>query len=249
MGLVNIEFLDELNDFLPQRKRDQLLSCEFNGNPSIKHLIESFGIPHPEVGLILVNERSVDFSYQVQPGDEALIYPASPDFDRLSGLFLEGNLTIEPRFILDNHLGKLATYLRILGFDANYHNDYQDDELAKVTVDEDRILLTRDRQLLMRKTIHYGYWVRSLLPEEQIVEIIRRFALPDLITPFRRCLRCNIPLEPVEKNSILHRLEPLTNKYFREFHACPTCDRIYWKGSHYDRMVKLIARVKIKIYD
>jgi len=246
MGIVNIKFLDELNDFLPQRKRDQVLYREFNGNPSIKHLIETFGIPHPEVGQILVNDRCVDFSYQVQPEDEALIYPASPDLDRLSGLFLEGYLTIEPRFILDNHLGKLATYLRILGFDTNYHNDYQDDELAQITVDEDRILLTRDRQLLMRKTIQYGYWVRSLQPEKQIVEITQRFDLSDLITPFRRCLRCNIPLEPMEKNSIQHRLEPLTKKYFQEFHTCPTCDRIYWKGSHYDRMVKLIARVKIK---
>ena len=243
MGDANISFLNQLNDFLPRRKKDQVLLCEFIGNPSIKHLVESMGVPHTEVGQILVNEQSTNFSYQVQSGDRIIVYPASPEVDHLSGLFHAGKLTIEPRFILDNHLGKLTTYLRILGFDTIYQNDYQDDQLAQITGEQNRILLTRDRQLLMRKTIRYGYSVRSLLPEDQIVEVIRRFGLTKLLTPFHRCLRCNTPLEPVRKEVILHRLEPLTQKYFHEFRICPNCDRVYWKGSHYDRMVKLISRL------
>jgi uncharacterized protein with PIN domain len=152
-------------------------------------------------------------------------------------------MTIEPRFILDNHLGKLAAYLRMFGFDAAYRNDYQDDELAQVTVDLSLILLTRDRQLLMRKTIRFGYLIRSLDPENQVLEIFQRFNLTDKITPFHRCLRCNNPLKPIEKDLIIHRLQPLTKKYFEEFHICPACHQLYWKGSHYDRMEKLIAKL------
>lgn len=243
MGKANISFLNQLNDFLPRRKKDQVLIREFNGNPSVKHIVESMGVPHTEVGQILVNEQSTNFSYQVQSGDTIIVYPASPDVDHLSGLFHSGKLNIEPRFILDNHLGKLTTYLRILGFDTMYQNDYQDDQLAQITGEQNRILLTRDRQLLMRKTIRYGYAVRSLLPEEQMIEVLRRFGLTKLLTPFHRCLQCNTPLEPVRKEIILHRLEPLTKKYFNEFHNCPKCDRVYWKGSHYNRMEKLISRL------
>ena len=243
MSEANITFLDQLNDLLPKRKMDQVLICEFNGNPSIKHIVESMGVPHTEVGKILVNEQSVIFNYQVQSGDTIKVYPSSPEVDHLSGFFQSGKLTIGPRFILDNHLGKLSTYLRILGFDTIYQNDYQDDQLAQIAVEQNRILLTRDRQLLMRKTIIYGYAVRSLMPEDQIVEVINRFRLTATVIPFHRCLRCNTRLESVSKEVILHRLEPKTKKYFNEFRICPNCDRIYWKGSHYDRMVKLITRL------
>lgn len=237
---------DELNDFLPISRREKAMVCTFNGNPSVKHLIECQGIPHPEVGQIFVNNNSVDFDCKIHSGDSIEVFPASPQLDRLSGLYSGGNLTIQPGFILDNHLGKLATYLRILGFDANYRNDFQDDELAKLTSIADRILLTRDRRLLMRKTIRFGYWVRSLEPESQLIEIIRRFGLKEFIAPFRRCLRCNTSLRSVSKEVIIHRLEPLTIRYFEDFRICPICDQIYWKGSHYDRMVKLIDRVVAK---
>jgi hypothetical protein len=191
----------------------------------------------------MVNEQSVDFNYLVQSGDVILVHPARPQLDRLSGLFRGGKLTIEPRFILDNHLGKLAAYLRMFGFDAAYCNDYQDDELAQVTVDRNRILLTRDRQLLMRKTIRYGYLIRSLDPEYQVLELFRRFDLTGQMTPFHRCLRCNRHLKPIEKEAILHRLQPLTKKYFQEFHICTGCQQVYWKGSHYERMERLISKL------
>ena len=244
MGEAYLFFLDQLNDFLPRRKKYQHLPCKFIGHPSVKHIVESMGVPHTEVGQILVNEESVNFSHQIHSGDTIIIYPASPEVDHLSGLFHAGNITIETRFILDNHLGKLSTYLRMLGFDAMYQSDYQDDQLAQITVEQNRILLTRDRQLLMRKTIRFGYAIRSLLPDEQVIEVIRRFGLNKLlITPFHRCLRCNTPIEAVLKEVILHQLEPLTKKYFHEFHICPECERVYWKGSHYDRMGKLITRL------
>ena len=246
MNETSLYFHDQLNDFLPMSKKNNAINCAFNGNPSVKHLIESQGIPHPEIGQILVNAISVDFNYKIQSDDSIEVFPASPQLDQLSGLFVGGNLTIQPCFVLDNHLGKLAVYLRILGFDANYRNDIQDVELAEISSTKNRILLTRDRQLLMRKTIRFGYWVRSLEPEIQVTEIIRRFGLKELIAPFRRCLRCNSSLELVSKAAIIHRLEPLTKRYFDDFRICSGCEQVYWKGSHYERMVRLIDRAVAK---
>ena len=240
---AKFSFPNELNDLLPKRKRSQELTISFMGSQSIKHIIESLGVPHTEVGLLIVNHQFVDFNYLVQSGDVILVHPARHQLDNLSGLFRDGKLTIEPRFILDNHLGKLAAYLRMFGLDAAYRNDYQDDELAQHTVDHNRILLTRDRQLLMRKTIHYGYLIRSLEPETQMREIFRRFDLTGQVTPFHRCLRCNSPLKPIEKEAVLHRLQPLTKKYFQEFQICPNCQQVYWKGSHYERMERLVTRL------
>jgi uncharacterized protein with PIN domain len=240
MPKASISFRNDLNDLLHRRNKSGEVNISFKGDQSIKHIIESLGVPHTEIGLIETNQQFVDFNYLVRTGDVIIVHPATPENDSLSGLFDKGKLTIEPRFILDNHLGKLATYLRILGFDAVYRNDYQDDELAQTTVELNRILLSRDHQLLMRKSIRYGYLIRSRNPENQVAEIIRRFNLSKQVTPFHRCLRCNTLLEAVEKQSILHLLEPKTKKYYQEFHICPNCKRVYWKGSHYERMDKLI---------
>jgi uncharacterized protein with PIN domain len=241
MPNVYVSVLEELNNLLPKRNRFKELEIEFKGRQSVKHIIESLGIPHTEIGFITINENQVDFDYLVQDEDRVIVQPAMPDKDHYSGMFNEGKLVIEPRFILDNHLGKLATYLRILGFDAIYHNDFQDDELAHNSVDLNRILLTRDRQLLMRKTIRFGYLIRALEPDLQVIEVLNRFNLAGVVKPFNRCLRCNTSLAPVEKETILDRLQPKTKKYFDEFHICPQCERIYWMGSHYECMDRKIA--------
>lgn len=245
MFTSDIRFFAELNDFLPADRKEILFRCSFKGNPSIKHLIESLGIPHTEVGLIRINNKSVDFSYLLKSGDQIMVYPASAELDSLQGLARSTISQTEPRFLLDNHLGKLATYLRILGFDVLYRNDYQDDDLVAILNLEKRILLTRDRHLLMRKVVLIGYCVRNLDPELQLLEVSRRFNLPGKITPFRRCLRCNSPLQFIEKDAILHRLQPLTILYYNDFHICPSCDQIYWRGSHYEHMKKLISQVAL----
>jgi uncharacterized protein with PIN domain len=131
----------------------------------------------------------------------------------------------------------------MLGFDCLYQNDYDDAKLAAIADQEGRILLTRDRRLLMRKLIVHGYCLRSLDSFEQLIEVIHRFELTDRTQPFHRCLRCNHLLEPVKKEAVLDRLEPLTKQYFDDFHICPDCQQIYWKGSHYERMVKVIEQV------
>ena len=147
----------------------------------------------------------------------------------------------EARFILDNHLGKLAASLRMLGFDTLYRNDYQDDELAATAAAEQRILLTRDRRLLMRKVIPRGYCVRPDDPQQQIRAVLHRYNLYRQVRPFQRCLRCNHPLQPVAKAEVFERLEPLTKLYFDEFSICPSCNQVYWEGSHYDTHAALIA--------
>lgn len=240
MPEVTVVVRDELQDLLPKRNRFAELIIEFKGRQSVKHIIESLGIPHTEIGSIIIEETITEFDYLVQDGDHVAVYPASPVNDHYSGLFNDGKLVIEPRFILDNHLGKLATYLRILGFDAIYQNDFQDDELAQDSVELNRILLSRDRQLLMRKSIRYGYLIRSLEPDLQVIEIFNRFNLANVVDPFNRCLRCNTSLAHIDKEKIIHRLQPKTKKYFHEFHICPECDRIYWKGSHYEHMDQVI---------
>ena len=236
MKQAQFRFHAELNDFLAPKVKGATITCLINGDQSVKHLIESLGVPHPEVSRILVNESPVDFSYIVQDADKIDVYPITPaeQIARLPG---------ERRFILDNHLGRLAVYLRMLGFDSLYRNDYHDEELALVANQEERILLTRDVRLLMRNLVGNGYWVRSKIPREQLVEVVERFGLTSHIQPFRRCMRCNGILQPVSKERVLERLEPLTKLYYHEFRICPRCDRVYWKGSHYERMQKFLDQV------
>jgi uncharacterized protein with PIN domain/sulfur carrier protein ThiS len=236
MKQAQFRFHAELNDFLAPKVKGATITCPINGDQSVKHLIESLGIPHPEVSRILVNEIPVDFGYIVQDADQIDVYPITPA-EQIA------RLPNERCFILDNHLGRLAVYLRMLGFDSLYRNDYHDEELALVANQEERILLTRDVRLLMRNLVGNGYWVRSKIPREQLVEVVERFGLTPHVQPFRRCMRCNGILQSVSKERVLERLEPLTKLYYHEFRICPRCDRVYWKGSHYERMQKFLDQV------
>jgi len=243
MTIAHIQFHEPLQELLRTRNRTQLQRIEFKGSQTIKHLVESLGIPHTEVGLLQVKDNTIGFGYLVKSGDIVRAYPASASLDNLSGMFNDGRMTIPAKFILDNHLGKLAADMRMLGIDTDYRNEYQDQELAETAIDQGRILLTRDRQLLMRKTIRYGYLLRSLQPDEQLLEILQRFNLFSGINLFQRCMLCNHLLEPVEKKEIEHRLEPLTKIYFHDFHICAGCQQIYWPGSHLERIEKRLEKI------
>lgn len=231
MSRADFLFFGRLNDFLPREQRGQMRAVDFRERQSVKHLAESLGVPHPEIGAVQVNGREGTLSTITQDGDRVEVHPI-PD-----------GCPVEPRFVLDSHLGRLAAYLRMLGFDCLYQNDFDDEQLAEIVQNEGRILLSRDRRLLMRKVVVHGYCLRSLDPTEQLPEVIRRFDLTTRIVPFHRCLRCNHPLEPVAKEAVIDRLEPLTKLYFDEFQICPACQQIYWKGSHFERMQSLIERM------
>jgi uncharacterized protein with PIN domain len=236
-------FYAELNYFLPPRFQQITFPHSFNGRVSVKHLIESLGVPHSEVDLILVNGESVDFSYLVEDGDRVSVYPMFESIDISSVGRLRPFPLRETRFILDIHLGQLATYLRLFGFDTLYQNDFADDELAQISSREQRILLTKDRGLLKRNLVTHGYCIREEDPEQQLLEVIRRFDLRGSLDPFQRCLRCNGLLRPVDKAEILDRIPPDTQRFYEEFHVCASCDQVYWKGSHYRRMHRFVQRI------
>lgn len=233
---IHFSFDTTLAPLLPSPYRNGTFFFTFRGPQSVKHLIESLGIPHTEIGDIHCNGHRVDSDYLPENGDRLCVQVIR---------FPEPTAnTPEPRFILDNHLGRLTAHLRMLGLDAFYRNDFQDDELIAQALSENRILLSRDRRLLMRKTLQHGCLLYSLDPQEQLYQLIRRYHLLHWIKPFQRCMRCNHPLEPIAKESILDRLLPLTRQYYDEFAHCPACNQIYWKGSHYERMQEFIRALQ-----
>ena len=242
MKEATFNFYDSLKDFFDCEQKNEPIHTVFQGRQSVKHLIESLHVPHTDVGKIVVNGNEVDFSYLVEDEDHVCVYPAENGYPSKSSdekqVFSE-----KPDFVLDNHLGRLARYLRMLGFDVLYRNDYQDVELAQIAENGERLLLTRDRGLLMRKVIKYGYCIRNKDPKKQLAEVVKRFNLSGEFNPFQRCLVCNHPLEPVAKEDIIERLQPLTKKYYQDFRICPQCERIYWKGSHYKRMESFLRKV------
>ena len=236
-------FYEELNDFLPEAQRKHTLSYNFRGAPGIKDPIEALGVPHTEVELIIINGASVGFDYHLRDQDRVSVYPVFESFDVTPLVRLRDKPLRQPRFILDVNLGKLASRLRLLGFDSAYQNDYLDADIVRIGTSKQRIILTRDRRLLYHKAITHGYWVRAVDPELQVAEVIRRFDLYRLIRPFHRCLECNGLISSVPKEEVLDQLQPLTKKYYQEFYRCDNCGKVYWKGSHYEHMLQRIQQL------
>ena len=246
--MVILHFFGELNDYLSEAQRDTDIEHAFQKPRSVKDLVESVGVPHPEIDVIIVDGVSVDFSYLVQDGESIRVFPAhyhddhhAPDGRPVRHLLPEP--IDPPAFVLDVHLGKLAGYMRMLGFDCLYRNDYQDPQLARISSTQSRTLLTCDRKLLHRKAITHAYFVRSRDPQVQVGEVIRHFALQPHIRPSSRCIRCNGELAPVEKSRIEDRLQEKTRQHYDVFYICRDCDQIYWQGSHVPEMMKLIKEL------
>ncbi len=243
MASVHLRFYAELTDCLPGRSAVAGFDHCFSGQVSIKDMIESLGVPHTEVDLILANGSSVDFSYRVRDGDRVSVYPVFESIDIKPLLRVRPHPLRVVRFVLDVHLGKLASYLRLLGFDSLYRGDFEDDTLAVLASAQHRILLTRDRGLLKRSQVSHGYWIRAENPRLQLIEVLRRFDLCNSLDPFGRCLRCNEKIQEVVKEEVAFRLRPRTREHYREFWLCPRCDRVYWKGSHHRQMQGFIENV------
>jgi len=243
-SVASFRFYEELNDFLAVGRRKRTFEYLFNGKPAVKDAIESLGVPHTEVDLILANGESVGFDYRLRDGDRIAVYPVFEALDISPIVRLRAQPLRRSRFVLDVHLGKLVRLLRMLGFDSLYRNDYSDREIITVSSKERRIILTRDHRLLFAKVVTRGYWIRLTEPESQCREVLERFDLRSQIKPFSRCLQCNGAIEPVEKSRIIDRLEPRTKRHFDTFFRCTQCGRLYWKGSHFDRMVQTLARLR-----
>ncbi len=219
-------FYAELNDFLAPEWRARTFEHSFWVGAAVKDLIESFGVPHTEVDLVLVNGESADFGRLIEDGDRVSVYPVFESIDITPLERLRPTPLRDTRFVADAHLGRLAAYLRMLGFDTAYRSDWADAELARISPEERRVLLTRDRALLMRSQVTHGYAVRATQPLEQAAEVTQRFDLAGRLRPFTRCLRCN---------GVLEQAGGLAR--------CPGCARIYWKGSHYRRMLGLVELI------
>lgn len=241
MTTAFFRFYAELNQLLPDRERFLLQTVEFKGQQTVKHLIESQGIPHTEVDLILVNGNSVGFDHIPKALELISVYPFFHSLNPVTRL--QPKILGDPCFILDGHLGRLASYLRMLGFDTSYRDDYTDEVLAAFSLKEARILLTRDRGLLKRKLVTQGYLITSKDPRQQVHSVIKRYDLVGKFRPFTRCISCNGILEVVEKEEIMELLKPKTKRYFDHFMRCSMCGKIYWAGSHHQRMQTLIEEL------
>jgi uncharacterized protein len=245
MTAAYFRFYADLNEFLPAHKR--YCSSPFpvsDGNQTVKHLIEAQGIPHTEVSLILADSNPVGFSHCVSSGERISVYPPFANLDLDEVFRLRGPLPDPPRFLLDNHLGRLARYLRLLGLDALYLNNQLDDaQLADLAYQEQRILLSRDRGLLKRRQVEFGYCLRSMDSYEQLLAVIHRYRLQENIAPWSRCLKCNGQLHDANKDDISERLEPKTRRYFDEFRQCLDCGQVYWQGSHYGRLRSFVSQI------
>jgi uncharacterized protein with PIN domain len=239
---VHLTFNSDLQNFLHRSERTQPVIRRLTEKSSVKDIIESCGIPHPEVDLIVLAGGPIGFEHQIGTSAEltALSCGSSPS------VFPEHRLQQKrfDRFVADGHLGKLARNLRLLGIDIAYHPTADDKQLLHTMKTENRALLTRDRRLLMHRVVHTGYSPRSDIAEEQTIEVIRRFDLvPRLLLPYSRCLRCNGSLESATKEDIAFQLEPLTKRFYHEFRRCRQCGQIYWSGSHAGRLEALIRRI------
>ena len=240
MPHATFRFYQELNDFLPPSQRQVAFEHEWRDTPSIKHLIESLGVPHTEVDLILVNDHSVEWDYRPQESDRIAVYPVFESMDVTPLIRLRPQPLREVRFVLDGHLGRLAAYLRMLGFDTWYQNHVDDAVLAEISKEERRILLTRDQGLLKRSAVTHGYWMRATVPGKQLREVIQRFDLQRLAQPFTRCLSCNGLLRTTPFDEVKDQLSENAARFYHEFWRCTACGKVYWPGSHYQRMTRLI---------
>ncbi len=241
MQHATFRFYAELNDFLPAERRMTAFSYFFHVGPAVRDAIEGLGVPHTEVDLVLVNGKPEDFSYVLRDGDRVSVYPMFESFDVRGTTRVRPEPLRQTRFILDVHLGRLAAYLRMAGFDSVYRNDYRDADLARIAREEERILLTRDRGLLKRAEVTRGYYVRATSPRAQFAEVLRRFDLFESLRPFARCLRCNSELGPAAVEAVAGRVPSGVLARHHDFLECRSCGRVYWKGTHYDRMRGLIA--------
>jgi len=240
MVTATFRFYEELNDFLaPGRRR-----CEFSvpcaRAATTKHMIEALGVPHTEVELIVLNGASVGFGTLLHEGDRVAVYPKFEAFDITPLLRVREQPLRDTRFVADVHLGALARLLRIMGFDTLHDNGFADDEIERIAAAQHRIVLTRDRDLLKRRSITHGCYVRALRPQLQLREIFERLDLARSARPFTLCPRCNAPLHVVARAQVEHRLLPRVRELYQRFSTCEVCGRVFWEGEWWRRVRAMV---------
>lgn len=243
MKKVIIRFYAELNDFLPVAKKQSDIEYCFKGMITTREAIESLGVPHSAVDLILINGQPEDFTVRLNPDDRISVYPEFEMLDISEVTRLRKEPLRSSRFIADAHLGKVARNLRMLGFDTLFSGELTDREIIEVSNREKRIILTRDRDLLKSHLVGHGYYVRATGTDDQMKEIILKFDLAGQFKPFTRCLVCNGILADASQHDIQHLIKPELLDVHQAFFCCTDCGRIYWEGSHYNRMLEKINKL------
>ncbi|MBN2350453.1 MAG: Mut7-C ubiquitin/RNAse domain-containing protein [Bacteroidales bacterium] len=242
---VDIRVYEELNDFLKKDNQKKIFNAAFPVNTSVKDAVESLGIPHTEVDMILVNSIPVPFSYRLKNMDYISVYPVFESFD-ISGVTKVRAAPLRSyKFIFDVHLGKLSRYMRLLGFDSLYENNFSDPEIIEKAQKEQRIILTCDIELLKNSRVTHGYFVRNRKPKQQLEELFSRFELKSLCRPFTRCSICNTILIQKTKKDVVSYLNLKTKKYYSEFYYCPSCLKVYWKGSHFQNLERFFRTLDV----
>ena len=242
---VEVRCYEELNDFLPPERRKRPFPWPLQRGQTVKSLVETLGVPHTEVDLVLVAGQSVSFRHRLADGDRVSVYPMFEALDVSALTRVRPRPLRAVRFVLDVHLGRLARLLRLAGFDSLYANNLEDPDLSRLSRQEGRILLTRDRGLLMRAEVTHGYCVRSPHPPAQLREVIARFDLGRSLSPFSLCLVCNRPLQALPRRLARERVPPPVARRYRRFRACPQCGRVYWRGSHWENMRRYLEAGKV----
>jgi uncharacterized protein with PIN domain len=242
---ADFRFYEELNDFLRPELRKRTFSHGFNGTPAVKDVIEAIGVPHAEVDLVLIDGESVDFARRLRDGDRVAVYPVFERFDSAPLARLRPRPLRRTRFVLDVHLGTLARYLRLLGFDTLYRNDYDDHQIVRLAHDQSRIILTRDKGVLKHAAVARGRWIRHTRPIEQLRETLAAFDLAGSARPFTRCAVCNGSLRPLARRSVASLVPPRVRERHDQFARCTLCGRIYWPGTHTMRIRKALQDAAI----
>ena len=240
MTTATFRFYEELNTFIAPERRGRSFECRCARAATAKHMIEALGVPHTEVELVLVNGESVDFDRLLADGDRVAVYPKFEAFDIKPLLRVREHPLRDTRFVADAHLGGLAHLLRMTGFDTLYDNHFRDEEIERIARAQGRIVLTRDRELLKRRGITHGCYVHALRSAQQLREIFDRLDLARGARPFTRCLDCNTPLHEIDKSLVASTLPAMVRDRYQRFSTCDACRRVFWEGSHWQRMRAMV---------
>jgi hypothetical protein len=183
-GIAIVRFYEELNDFLPLEARKRDIEVEIDRGRSVKDAIESLGVPHTEIDLILVDGKSVDFAHPLRGGERVSVYPMFEALDIAPALRLRPMPLRDPRFVADVHLGELARHLCMAGLDTQWSSEWDDDEIVRRSLIDRRTILTRDNALLRRREVERGYFVRAAGSDAQFAEVVRALQLESLVPAF-----------------------------------------------------------------
>jgi uncharacterized protein with PIN domain len=200
----------------------------FDPDATVGHLVQAAGVPLTEVGHLRLDGHPVAPTARARPGSTIEVTEAARPQPTAPGGFL-----------LDVGLGTLARRMRLLGLDASWSNDAAHAELVARAIAEERVLLTQDRRLLMRRALPAGALVRGSDPDDQLADVLSRFAPP--LAPLTRCTACGGALAPVPKAEVTDRLEPGTRRTHDDFARCGSCRRVYWQGTHARGIGRVIA--------